>query len=88
MQDNIEAATLFETEKIELLVLSARIRRYKDNLKRKWQNQLFREDERQFYHSLSTKESDQDRGTLLGMVELRNFRSNIWLEPFPTERRG
>ena len=83
-----EAAALLESKKMELLALSARIRRYKDNIKRKQQNQVFRENERQFYRSLGTQEADCSDQTRPGMGALHDFWSGIWSEPFAVSRHG
>ena len=51
----LAAASLLGTKKLELLALAGRKRRYKADMKRKQENQLFRYNERQFYRNLCAK---------------------------------
>jgi hypothetical protein len=61
----------------KLNIYSKRLKRYKNNKQRKFENKLFRNNEKLFYKNLTDNKTQTNNGTP-NINEIKEFWSNIW----------
>jgi hypothetical protein len=61
----------------KLNIYSKRLKRYKNNKQRKFENKLFRNNEKLFYKNLADNKTQNNNG-LPNINEIKEFWSNIW----------
>jgi hypothetical protein len=65
-----------------LNIYSKRLKRYKNNKQRKFENKLFRNNEKLFYKNLADNKTQNNNG-LPNINEIKEFWSNIWSNEVP-----
>jgi hypothetical protein len=60
-----------------LNIYSKRLKRYKNNKQRKFENKLFRNNEKLFYKNLADNKTQNNNG-IPNINEIKEFWSNIW----------
>jgi hypothetical protein len=66
----------------KLNIYSKRLKRYKNNKQRKFENKLFRNNEKLFYKNLTDNKTQTNNGTP-NINEIKEFWSNIWSNEVP-----
>lgn len=76
-----------ETLKQRIKALAGRLKRYDDMNKRKMQNQLFQENQHQFYRSLNSSSNIQTK-EIPSKTEIQTFWESILSEPVPFNKEA